>query len=365
MRDVVLATATATTDNGGERLLRLAGWLDRRGVTVEIIALGEGTRPELALFEAVAPTLIIDRFRRSGIARVPHLLGMRRITAGWKRLRLRHMMKRRRAATFVIFDPVAASLLRYAEHRPRRVIAAFPDSTWSMDRLRPEDRRTLADADGWITSDEEQTAHVSLHFDGPVLNLGDAAGTGALVDRAELPPVHRSSGAGGSVVLLGAIGLWNSVDHTAELAWLLHRAVPNAGVRWVVDSEADRWLAHHDLRHARLTDVVELRSSTERTVLDDVSVVVRTAYEPTYQDLALAAALGGAPVLGMCTSDVPGAPREAEPFAVDALVERIAHLIAEPDERERSGAELRSAVDHLDLDKYIESLTSLLLPGRA
>lgn len=364
--DVVLATAVPTRAHGGERLLQLARWLTRRGISVEIIALGEGTRPELAEFRAVAPTLVVDRFRRRGLARAPHLLGMQRATTGWKTVRLRQMMERRSGATFVAHDPVAAALLRYAPSRPRRIIAAFPEASWSVSQMRDEDRESLATADGWITCDDTQTAEVRQWFMGPVVQLGDALRAGALIDRSELPPVQAAEpGSTGVVVLLSPMGMWDSIDHAVEIAWQLRRAVPTASLRWVVDDASDQWLARHDLRHAGLDEAVQVVSSTDTDVLSDVAAVVRTGYEPVHTDLVVAAALHGVPVVGMCTTDLPDAAPQTESFGVESLITSLEQLMLHPGERTRSGAELKSALAHLDLDRHIATIVDLLIPGRS
>jgi hypothetical protein len=360
--DVVIGTDLPSLAGGGERVLQLARWLTRQGLQVEIIALGEGTRPDLARFRAVAPTTVVDRFRRQGMAAVPHLVGAQRAATGAKRSQLRRWLGRRQGATLLVHHPLAASLVRYAPDRPARVVAALPESSWTLDRLRDEDRATLAEVDGWLTCDEAQTRAVRAMFDGPVVQLGGASGT-TLVDRADLPPARRSDTASGAVVLLATIGAWESVDHAAEVAWQVHRRAPGASLRWVAETEDDQWLARHDVTHAGLHDVVQVVDAATPGLLEDVSAVVRTGYEPSHPELVLAAALAGIPVCGMELGDLPGAAARPA-FDVEGLVDEVVEMCDDTAARERAGAAARAAVAHLDLDHHIRTVADLIAPAR-
>lgn len=361
--DVVIGTDLPTLAGGGERVLQMARWLTRQGLQVEIVALGEGTRPDLARFRAVAPTTVVDRFRRHGMAAVPHLVGARRAASGAKRSQLRRWLGRRQGATLLVHHPLAASLVRYAPQRPARVVAAFPESSWSLEQLRDEDRATLADADGWLTCDEAQTEAVRAIFDGPVVQLGGATGT-TLVDRADLPPARRADTTGAAVVLLPTIGSWDSVDHAAEVAWQVHRSAPDAPLRWVAETDDDQWLARHDVAHAGLDGVVRVVDAATPGLLQDVAAVVRTGYEQCHPELVLAAALAGVPVCGMELGDLPEAsPRPS--FDVEGLVAEVVAMCNDVATRECAGAATRDAVAHLDLDHHIRTVTDLVAPGRA
>jgi len=363
--DVVIATAMPTLAEGGERVLQLTRWLRRRGITVELVCLGEGTRPEIERFRSTAPTLIVDRLRRRGLAALPRLVRLEVGARGVKRWRLRRWLRRRSGSTFLLHHPLAASLVRYAPVRPDRVVAALPDPTWTLDRLRPEDLATLLDADGWITADATQTEDVGRRFDGPVLELGAAATSGGLIDPADLPPVRLAHGdRPGAVVLSPTIGMWDSADHAIEVACQLHRALPELELRWIADDDDDRWLAEHDVAHAGLVDVVRVVRSDDPELLDGISALVRTGYEPSHGDLALAAGLAGAPVLGMNTDDLPAAPA-TEPFAVEALVAEVVRLLTEPGAASAAGSCLRSSLSHLDLDHHVTAVAALLRPDRA
>ena len=143
--DVVIATDLPTLENGGERLLQIAHWLKRRGLAVEIVALGEGTRPDLEHFKSVAPTRVVDRFRRRGIATLPFCSGSHVLSHGAKIWKLRRFLRRRHSATLLVHHPLAASLVRYSPKPFSRVIAAFPTAQEHWTRSsRWTERRCLS-----------------------------------------------------------------------------------------------------------------------------------------------------------------------------------------------------------------------------
>lgn len=358
--EVVIATDLPALSGGGERALQLARWLVRRGVRVEILAIGEGTRPDLARFRDVAPTVVVDRFRRTGVAALPQLVGARTLASRMKTLRLRRWLDRRKGATLLIQHPTAANLLRVASSPPRRVVAAFPNDSWSLGRLRPEDAASLVAADAWITSSSAQTAELRRSFGGPVLEL-DARTTGMLLDRNDLPAASRSETARAPVVLLASPGTWEAVDHAVEVAWRLHRAVPGISLRWVADGTEDVWLTHHDIDHAGLRGVAEVRSPDDVDLLHDIAAVVRTGYEPSRSHVVLAAALAAVPVLGMHLGELPGV-EPCDPFDVEHLVSAVAQVTTDTSARIAAGTAAQDAVAHLDLDQHISALTELLLP---
>ncbi|MGB3409659.1 MAG: hypothetical protein WBA45_00570 [Microthrixaceae bacterium] len=360
--DVLIATELPTLENGGERLLQIARWLKRRGLKVEIVALGEGTRPDLERFRSVAPTTVVDRFRRRGIATLPYLLGVTRLSQGAKVWKLRRFLSRRSGATLLVHDPLAASLVRYAPRPFSRVIAAFPDSTSSLDSLRAEDRETLAESDGWLTSSAAQSAQIGEFYGVPVVELDSAATGTNFVDPDDLLEVTRSIDPSGAVVLVPSIGLWDSIDHAIEVASQLHHQLPDRPLRWVADTENDTWLAHHDLKHAGLDCVVQVRPSDDPTLLHDVAVVVRTGYQPAHQDIVLAAAIGAVPVRGMCTRDLPPTAPQTTAFAVEELTGELVALLGDSQALDRSGRALKSELAHLDLHHQIAQLGDLMRP---
>jgi len=160
--DIVVATGSTEPSVSTDRLLLLVAWLRRRGLEVEIVALGDGAA--LRRFRQAAPTLVVDELRRKGPARLPYLLGARSAVGAIKSTRLRRWLAGRASATFLIHDPVAASLLRYMSTPPTRVVAGLPDHTCSLDRLRSADLDTLRDATGWVVASEEQVRQVDEHF---------------------------------------------------------------------------------------------------------------------------------------------------------------------------------------------------------
>lgn len=360
--DVLIATGLPTLENGGERLLQIARWLKRRGLRVEIVALGEGTRPDLERFRSVAPTTVVDRFRRRGIATLPHLLGLTRLSHGIKVRKLRRFLARRSGATLLVHDPLAASLVRYTPSPFSRVIAAFPDSTSSLDSLRAEDRETLSKSDGWLTSSAAQSARIGQLYGVPVVELDNAATGASLVDPDDLLEVRRSTEPSGAVVLLPSVGLWDSIDHAIEVTSQLHRRLPGRPLRWVADSENDTWLTHHDLEHTGLDSAVEVRRSDDPTLLQDVSVVVRTGYQPTHPNIVLAAAIGAVPVRGMCTRDLPPTAPQTSAFAVEELTGDLVALLGDSEALDSSGHALKSDLAHLDLHHQIAQLGELIRP---
>lgn len=363
--DVVVATALPTLENGGERLLQIVRWLKRRGLRVEIVALGEGTRPDLEQFRSVARTTVVDRFRRRGVATLPHLLGAGRVSHGAKIWKLRRFLARRSGAALLVHDPLAASLVRHSPRPFARVIAALPDSTRSLSSLRPEDLETLAHSDGWLTSDAAQSTEIADRFGVPVVELDGAATGAGMVDPDDLLQVRRSTSPSGAVVLLPSIGLWDSIDHVVEVASQLHHRLPDRPLRWVTDSANDNWLTNHDLEHAGLASVVEVRRSDDPTLLHDISVVVRTGYQPVHSEIVVAAAIGAVPVRGMCTRDLPASAPQTDAFAVEDLVDGLVDLLGDPGELDRSGLELKSDLAHLDLHHQIAQLEELIRPGPA
>ena len=359
--DVVIATDLPSLAGGGERVLQLARWLQRDGLGVEIIALGEGTKPDLETFRSVAPTTVVDRFRRRGVAAVPHLVGAGGAATRAKGFRLRRWLDRRRRATWLLHHPMTASLVRYSSERPARVVAAFPDQSWSLDRARPEDRDTLATVDGWLASTPEQAEQLREWYSGDIVEL-DAATTANLVDPADLPSA-RAGSVQDAVVLLPSVGTWDAIDHAVEIAWALARRDPSRRVRWVADSREDRWLARHDVAHAGLDESVEVVTSDTPGLLDGVAAVVRTGYSPSHPELVLAAAFAGVPVTGTDLSDLPGSTA-VRPFDVEELIDGLIKLLDAPDALLDAGRRTRDGVAHLGLDHHISAVADLLVPGR-
>lgn len=348
-RHVVLATADASGNDGNDRLLLLARWLQRRGVTVELVCLGGG--PERAAFQRAAPVLVVDELRRRGAARLPHLLGAGRVAEGIKTLRLRRWLARRADATFYLHHPRAASLLRYAPTPPARIVGSLPDHTWTPDAMRPEDRASLAAADAWIISDAAQRDLLDTRV--PVVEFG------TVVDPDDLPEVVPGDPARGHVVLLSGNDPWVTPDHAVELAWQLHRHDPAVPVRWLAADDRAAWLVAHDLAQAALPPNVECVRADDPGVLTGAAIVVRAAADAGSTPVLIAAALAGLPVRGWGLGPLVGL-ESAEPLDVEGLVADIVSLRADPTLARAAGARAVAAVEHLDLERRASAVLAVL-----
>jgi hypothetical protein len=352
-RHVVLAGARATVADGAERLLQLATLLQRSGCTVEILVLGDGEL--LEDLRKAAPTTVVDEFRRRGPGMVPTLLGMQRGARAAKGWRLRRWMASRASASFLIFHPTAAAVLRFAPARPAAVVAALPDHRWTLDRLDPDDLAVLRDAAAWVTSDGTQTAHVAATLGRPVFEFG------ALVDPSTLPRLQGPRPGAGAIVLVTADDLWDEPDHAPEIAWKLQRALPDHPLRVVTSGPSNAWLADHDLAHAGVSASVQRLDVADAAAVEDIGLVVRTGYGPASSPLVLAAAMAAVPVVGFCVADLPGVGGDAAPFDVDGVVHRAATLAADPELAAAEGHRQAAAVAHLNVEAFVRQLRRALL----
>lgn len=314
-RRIVVATESTTLAGGGELLLRLVRWLQRSGVDVEVLALADG--PDRERFAATAPTTVLRNLPGAGLELIASMGGTR-LTQGLRGWRLRRWLGARRGASFLVHHPRSASVLRYAPGAPR-VVAMLPEASWQLDDLREVDTATLGKlASGWLVHTDAQVSEVEHHTGSPAMVVGP------LLHAEDLPAVEQDE-AKGAVVLVTADDGWSSVDHAVEAAVALAGLLPDREVRWVVHSEESRWLAAHDVQHARLGGAVRLVHDTSADVLRDVSVVVRTSYEPSSSPLVVAARLAGVPVVAFNSDASPALPVMA-PFDVEALVDLTVEL---------------------------------------
>lgn len=348
--DIVVATAHTEPGEATDRLLLLVDWLQLQGLVVEIVSLGDGAA--LRRFRRAAPTTVVDQLRRKGPALIPHALGLEQVTAGIKSLRLRRWLARRSDATFFVHDPLAASLLRYLREAPARVVAGLPDAGASLTSVRPEDLVSLQDAVGWVVATAAQVDDIADTLGGRAEVLG------SMVDRAALPTVHTGPDAATVVVLVSA-DLWNQPDHATELTWQLLRRRPGTRVRWLVQGVEESWLCRHDLERTGLVDCVEMVGSDQPDALEDCAVLVRAGYRPERDDLMVAAALAGVPLLDWAGDELLGPPG-LRALDVEGAVDRVVSLLDDPDAAHAAG---RALVDHLasvDLDRLGNAVLAML-----
>lgn len=347
---LVVATADTEPGDAADRLLHLVVWLRRQGIDVEIVALGDGAA--LRRFRSAAPTTVVDRLRRRGPAIVPYALGMNRAAAAIKSFRLRRWLRRRSHMAFFVHDPLAASLLRYMSHPPPRVVAGLPDATASLEAVRPQDRSSLRDAVGWVVATPAQVDEVSGTLGQPTEILG------SMVDRS-LPPVRTGPDARTVVVLVSA-DLWDWPDHATELSWQLLRQRPGTPLRWLVQGRDAAWLCHHDLDHVGLTGGVTICSSDHPDALDDAAVVVRAGHRPERDDLLVAAALAGVPVVDWAGGELLGPP-DVGPLDVEQAVGSVAAMLDDPGARAGAVSARIARLTEVDVDRMGHKLLQLLL----
>lgn len=350
-RRIVVATAETGPAQGGDRLLQLVAWMRRQGHDVEIIALGEGW--DLERFRSAAPTTVVDEFRRRGIARPADLLGLDRVTAGIKAMRLRRWLRRRSDAAFFIQHPLAASLLRYASALELDVVAGLPDDSFRLDDLRVEDLESLSSARAWIVATVEQRRAVADRFGRPTKVLAD------LADPLSLPIVADPDPGRGVIALVGPPDPWVVPDHGIEVAMLLHRARPAVPVRWLVADRRAEWLALHDVAHARLTDTVRVVTVDAPGALAGLGAMVRTSTVPTREKELVAGLFAGLPVLDLALPAAEG----AEAFGalqVEAVVARLVEFVDDPSIATASAIAVASAIDRQPVQSFDQMASGIL-----
>ncbi|MCB1007209.1 MAG: hypothetical protein KDB35_23700 [Acidimicrobiales bacterium] len=353
---LVLVTWSTDLADGNDRLLLLAAWLRRRDVDVDVLAVERGHA--LRRFRRTLPTFVANPWPATET--LVRSLGLGAAFTKMKSLRLRLWMAARREAAFLVHHPDAARLLLFLPGGTDRMLVALPDGQWSIDQLDPTSREVLARARAWVVATPEQRRQVQA--DAPSLPV-EILGT--VIDPASLPAVTGSRPGVGTVILTGASDPWWADDATIEVLWLLRRAHPTLGLRWLVAGTDAHWLARHDLATAGLTDV-EVTSFDDRSGLTDAGIVIRAVDEPTAETHLVAATLAGVPVLDrhgqFGTLALPG------PLDIEALIEQVDRWLTDPqgaDAEGRSGAARladRSLDDGgtalLDLTRAVTSSTS-------
>lgn len=351
---IVVATAETSVADGGERLLELVAWMRRRGLDVEILALGEGW--DLDRFRAVGPTVVVDEFRRRGPARPADLLGLERVAAGVKSIRLRRWLRRRRHAAFLVFHPAAAAVLRYAPGAAIRFVAALPTDGMRIEDLRSADAETLTGATGWVVATPEQADAVTAHFGAPVRVLGN------VVDPTAFPPVRAPDPGRGVIALVAPSDPWSVTDHAIEIAHLAHRAEPAMRFRWLVPDRRAAWLARHDVDHANLGTVVDVVELASPDALTGLGAIVRSSTAATADPELVAAVLAGVPILDFAAHPSPAA--EVMPtLGVEHAVQRLVEFAADPG---MAAAAAATAGERLPLESFEQMASGVLrmLEGR-
>jgi hypothetical protein len=276
---------------------------------------------------------------------------MDRVAAAIKSFRLRRWLRQRGEATFFVHDPLAASLLRYMSHPPPRVVAGLPDAGASLATARPEDLSSLRDAVGWVVATPAQVEEIADTLGLPAEVLT------SMVDRS-LPPVRTGLDARTVVVLVSA-DLWDRPDHATEFTFQLLRHRPDTEIRWLVQGRDASWLCRHDLGHIGLTDVVDLRSSEHPDALDGVAVLVRSGYRPERDDLLVAAALAGVPLVDWAGDELLGSP-DIRPLDIEQAVEWVAEVLDDPGAAADAVAARIERLANVDVDRMGHRLLQLL-----
>jgi hypothetical protein len=320
-----VATESTSLAADGERLLRLVRWIQLADVEVELLALADG--PDTEAFDEVVPTTVLRRLPGTVLGGVA-AMAPARISQGLRGRALRSWMSDRRGVDVLVHRPRAASVLRYAGGASPIVgMLVGPSST--LADLRPEDRRTLSAAAGWLVAEAEQATEVADELGSPTRLIGP------MLHPSDLPAVTAAVGADGAVVMVPTPDTWSSVNHTVEVAQALAAALPDVPLRWTIASDEDEWLARHDVIHAGLADRVDVVAERDRRVLEVVGAVVRTGYGTSPSALVVAARLAGVPVTGFSADASPSLGPSPE-LDVEHLVHTTMEVL-DPTERARRG----------------------------
>jgi hypothetical protein len=345
-RRVLAVAEGATLDHGGDRLLQLVGMLRRGGVRVEVVlpALGD----DVAQFQRVAPTRVVYGLRPRSLRAALASRGESRPVIGSRALR--SWLARRDGAAVLALDPAPHAILRHLPPSVGPVIGVAADP-WTPVPLRSTGATSPA-LDGWVVFDRAQR-RVSAHEQTPMCVVPALPPAGPAVE------VRRPSPGDGVVVLLVAPDQWSALDHAIEVAWQLARRLPEQPIRWVGHG-AERWLTDHDLRHAGLTDRVEVRETADPEALDGAGVVVRTGYGATSARALVGAALAGVPVVSFASEDLPLAVPAHPPFDVEALVDRVVALAADPSTAAEVGRSMAEGVRSAPLQEPFDRVCEIL-----
>lgn len=336
-RPVVVVAADARLTDTTRQLEHLLRLLVDAGHAPQVALTGDGER--LRPLRALAPVVVVDRWRSRGLGRLPDVVGRRDLAQRYKGYRTRRWAERAAAHPWIVLDPRAASFLRHAPHRPPTVVAGLLGPTDRLGDVAPVDLDAIGDPDLWLAGTRHQADDLLADGRGEVIVTGDLASSRdlpRLVAFADVPP---------AVVLSAPTPAWSEPAHTLELVALLRRRRPELPLVWLVDRGDDRWLAHHDLDRlgpaaTGVTVAVRGEDRIARPLL-----VVRTGYGASDGDLVLAAALVGVPTIGFELGDLPETAEEPiAPFDVEALAARVEELL-DPEVREPLGDRLRAALD--------------------
>lgn len=284
----------------------------------DVVLVGDGDR--LRDLRREVPVTVVDEFRRRGVAAVPHLLGMAKLTRGVKRARLQRWSRARADLPWIIGDPRAAAVLRYVPGAHGPVVGTLLGPGDHLDGLAPADRETLAGAAAWLVGSEEQAEEVAAA----------ALGAAHLTGRLGRPDPALATDATWPLLLVPTVGAWSEVNHTTEVVVRLLDRHPSIPIHWLVRNHEDEWLATFDLDQLGLDDLVTLIWPAESPV-ERYRTVIRTGYGPIEIDRCVEARRAGVPVVAFAGSGRDGDPRAVPPFDVDALLAEVDRVLPDED----------------------------------
>jgi hypothetical protein len=351
-RRVIVAAFDAQPGSRLDRVVDLVAALSDLGWEPDVVLVGDGL--QLDDLRRRVPVTVVDEFRRRGLGFVPHLLRWSKAERAVKRFRVQRWLRAHEGMPWIVADPRAAAILRYAPSgAPRTVVGYMASSTDRVDALAPADRALLDHASGWLVATDEQAGEVAA------ADLGAATVVAALAP----PDPTAMTEAVWPVLLVPTPGAWSEVNHTIEVAQRLVERHPSIPIHWLVRSREDEWLAAFDLDHLGLADVVQVVWPDEAPV-GRYRMIVRTGYGDAEQDWCRAAAQGAVPVVGFDVAGPDGTTPLVRPFDLDGLLDEIDRALPDEDSIRVRQERYRDAVDaHADavarLGTVLDGLTAL------
>ncbi len=319
-RRIVIAAFDADPGERLDALLDLVRSVVDLGWEPDVVLVGDGLR--LDVLRRLVPVTVVDEFRRTGLGFVPHLIGWTSAQRGLKRFRLQRWLRARQGLPWIIADPRAAAVLRYAPPEtpgPGPLVGCLAGSA-RLDDVTPRDRSTLDAASAWLVATDEQADELA--------DAGLASGTvlGVLAP----PDASITTEAAWPVLLVPTPGAWGEVNHTIEAAVRLVDRHPSIPFHWLVRSHEDEWLAAFDLDHLGLADLVPVVWPDEAPVAR-YRMIVRTGYGPAEADRCREAVAASVPVVGFGLADPDRARPPVAPFDVDGLLGEIDRVLPDED----------------------------------
>lgn len=300
-----------------DRLRDLVAAATRLGWEPDVLLVAGGE--ELDGLRHTVPVTVADEFRRRGIGFVPTALGWSAPGRWLKRQGLRRWTRARAGLPWIVADPAAAGMVRYADGRQGTLVAALATSTDGLGAVAPANRAVVDAAVAWIVASDEQAEEVRA------AGLAGAIVVGSLA----VPDASVVTEATWPLLLVPTAGAWNEVNHTIEIADALARRHPSVPLHWMVRSKEDEWLARYDLERFGLLDQVPTIWASAAPVAR-YRMLVRTGYGPAERDRCAEARRARIPVVGFEPEDTAGEGVVPAPFDVEALLAEIDRVL--PDE---------------------------------